>query len=256
MEAINWYGTLHLTKREIRRFLKVYNQTIFTPVISALLFLAIFVLATGGARKEISGIDFINFIGYGLIIMSIVQQCFANSSSSFIMSKVLGYINDILMPPLGSIEIIIAYTVGAIIRGICVGVAVSIALIPFIDFQLQHPFLLAIFLLLSCSFLGQLGILTGLIANSFDQMSAVTSYLITPLSFLSGTFYSVKSLPAFFQAVNLFNPFFYMIDGFRYCLVGFSDGNVMFGLSLLLTANILLFLLLVRLIGVGWRIKS
>lgn len=256
MEKINWYGTYTLTQREVRRFLRVYNQTIFTPMISALIFLAVFVLAIGGNRPDIVGIKFINFMGYGLIVMSIVQNAFANSSSSFIMSKVLGYISDILTPPLGSTEIIIAFTIGAVLRGILVGITVTVALVPFIDYTLHHPLLLIFYVLASCTLLGKLGILSGLISNSFDQHSAITSYLITPLSFLSGTFYSVQSLPIIFQQINMINPFFYMVDGFRYCITGYADGNIIAGIMFLITANIIMYLALTKLIDKGWRIKA
>lgn len=256
MESINWYGTCCLTLREVKRFLRVYHQTIFTPVVSSLIFLAIFVLAVGKNHGDIAGIKFINFMGYGLIIMSIVQNAFANSSSSFIMGKILGYIIDILTPPLGSIEIIIAYTTGAIARGILVGIAVTIALSPFVEYQVYHPLTLIYFVIFSCALLGQLGIIAGMIANSFDQFSAFTSYIITPLSFLSGTFYSVKELPEFVQTINLFNPFFYMIDGFRYSLTNHMDGNIEHGMIALLVANILIFILLNRLLTIGWRIKN
>ena len=256
MEKINWYGAYTLTEREVRRFMRVYNQTILTPVVSALIFLAVFVLAIGANRPNVHGIPFINFMGYGLIIMSIIQNAFANSSSSFIMSKILGYISDILTPPLGSTEIIIAFTIGATLRGILVGIAVTLALAPFIDYSLAHPFLLIFYVLASCTLLGKLGILSGLIANSFDQHSAITSYLITPLSFLSGTFYSVKALPLIFQQINMLNPFFYMVDGFRYCLTDRSDGNIMAGMIFLVVANITLYILLSKLVDKGWRIKS
>jgi len=256
LEKINWYGAYTLSKREVKRFMKVYHQTILTPVVSSLIFLSVFVLAIGTNKTDIEGIKFINFMGYGLIIMSIVQNAFANSSSSFIMSKVLGYIIDILTPPLGSIEIILAFTIGSVLRGLLVGVTVSIAFMPFIDYVIYHPLLLIFFVLSSCIFLGQLGIISGLISNTFDQHSAVTNYLITPLSFLSGTFYSVKQLPEFFQYVNLLNPFFYIIDGFRYCLTNHADSNIISGMAFLVVANILIFLLLVRLINIGWRIKS
>ena len=256
MEKINWYGAYTLTLREVRRFLRVYNQTVLTPVMSALIFLAVFVLAIGSNRADIDGIKFINFMGYGLIAMSIIQNAFANSSSSFIMSKVMGYISDILTPPFGSAEIILAFTIGAVLRGLLVGVAVTIALSPFIDYTLYHPLLLVFYLLASCTLLGQMGILSGLIANSFDQHSAITSYLVTPLSFLSGTFYSVKSLPPFFQQVNLVNPFFYIIDGFRYCITDKSDGNITIGIIFLILANIIIYLALDKAIKTGWRIKS
>ena len=129
MEPINWYGTYSLTLREVKRFIRVYNQTLITPAISALIFLAVFALAVGAKRHEINGIKFINFMGYGLIIMSIVQNAFGNSSSSLIMSKIIGYISDILTPPLGSKEIIISFKIGAVLRGLMVGIIVTISLI-------------------------------------------------------------------------------------------------------------------------------
>ncbi|MFN9477056.1 MAG: ABC transporter permease, partial [Rickettsiales bacterium] len=194
--------------------------------------------------------------GYGLIIMSIVQNAFGNSSSSLIMSKIIGYISDILTPPLGSKEIIIAFTLGAVLRGLMVGIIVTISLIPFVEFTLYYPLLLAFYTLASCMLLGKLGILSGMIANSFDQHSAITSYLITPLSFLSGTFYSVKDLPQILQQINLLNPFFYMIDGFRYCLTNKADGNIILGIVFLITSNIVMYLVLDKLIDKGWRIKG
>jgi len=256
MEAINWYGTYTLTLREVKRFLRVYNQTLITPAISSLIFLAVFVLAVGNRRQEIDGIKFINFMGYGLIIMSIVQNAFANSSSSFIMSKIIGYISDILTPPLGSKEIIFAFTIGAVLRGILVGIIVTLALTPFVEFTLYHPFLLIFYILASCTLLGKFGILSGLIANSFDQHSAVTNYIIMPLSFLSGTFYSVKDLPAILQQINILNPFFYMIDGFRYCLTNKADGNIMVGIIFLAVSNMIMYFVLEKLLDKGWRIKG
>ena len=256
MENINWYGAYCLTLREVKRFLKVYNQTIFTPVVSALIFLTVFVLAIGTRRSDIAGIGFINFMGYGLIAMGIIQNAFANSSSSLIMSKMLGYISDILVPPLGGVEIVIALTIGSIVRGMSVGAVIAIALLPFVDYNLVHPLLLLFYALTSCSFLGIVGIFSGLVANSFDQHSAITSYLITPLSFLSGTFYSVQTLPIIFQYINLLNPFFYIIDGFRYCFTGHADGSIAVGVSFLIVSNIILYFIIVRLLDSGWRIKS
>ena len=255
MEPINWYGTYSLTLREVKRFIRVYNQTLITPAISALIFLAVFALAVGAKRHEINGIKFINFMGYGLIIMSIVQNAFGNSSSSLIMSKIIGYISDILTPPLGSKEIIIAFTIGAVLRGLMVGIIVTISLIPFVEFNLYHPLLLAFYILASCTLLGKLGILSGMIANSFDQHSAITSYLITPLSFLSGTFYSVKDLPQILQQINFFNPFFYMIDGFRSGFIGFAETDHQVGLIMITVIDILLVLLAWIMLRVGYKTK-
>ena len=256
MEKINWLGVYTLSLREVKRFLRVYNQTILTPVVSSLIFLSVFVLAMGENKPDVEGIKFINFMGYGLIAMSIIQNSFANSSSSFIMSKIIGYISDILTSPLGSAEIIIAFTFGAVLRGLLVGLAVTIALSPFIDYTLHHPVLMVFYLLASSALLGKLGLLSGLIANTFDQYTAINNYLITPLSFLSGTFYSVKVLPSFFQVVNLVNPFFYIIDGFRYCITDKSDGDILVGVIFLIVANVILYIVLDKAIKTGWRIKT
>jgi ABC-2 type transport system permease protein len=253
---MNLYGLYTLYAKEVKRFIKVYHQAIFTPAISALILLAVFSLAMPNHDTKIKGIAFIDFIGYGLIIMSITQNAFANSSSSLIMSKVIGYINDLLLPPLSGFEIVTAYSLGAMTRGILVGIVVSITLSPFISFKLHSLALLCFFVITSGLFMGLLGILTGLIANSFEQNSALTNYIINPLSFLSGTFYSTEKLPIFFQKINLFNPFFYIIDGFRYSLIGVSDSNIEIGIGMLILFNSLLFFLLKHLIDVGWKIKT
>lgn len=255
-ESINWYGTYNLILREVQRFFRVYNQTIIAPAVSALIFLSIFVLALDSSVHYIHGIKFIDFMGYGLIIMSVVQNAFANSSSSFIMSKVLGYISDLLVPPLSGIEITIAFCVGALVRGIIVGIVVTLCLMPFVEFTIHHPLMLIFFTALSCMFLGLIGILAGIVANSFDQNAAITSYIITPLSFLSGTFYSVEKLPKIFKLINGFNPFFYMIDGFRYSLTDHADSNIFIGLLILTISNVTLFIVITKLLNAGWRIKD
>ncbi len=253
---MNLYGLYTLYTKEVKRFMKVYHQAIFTPAISALILLAVFNLAMPNNSAKIKNVAFIDFIGYGLIIMSITQNAFANSSSSLIMSKVIGYINDLLLPPLGGFEIVTAYSLGAMTRGILVGLAVSIALSPFISFTLHSLALLCFFSIAAGLFMGLLGILTGLIANSFEQNAALTNYIINPLSFLSGTFYSTEKLPIFFQKINLVNPFFYIIDGFRYSLTGVSDSNINTGIWMLIFFNGGLFLLLKHLIDIGWKLKN
>jgi len=256
MEQTNWYGTYTLALKEVKRFMRVYHQTLVSPAISALIFLAVFALAIGSKRHEVNGIKFIDFMGYGLIIMSIVQNSFANSSSSIIMGKMIGYISDILTPPLGSTEIIFAFTIGAVLRGMMVGIIVTIAMMPFVHFSVHHPFLLVFYIMASCTLLGKLGILSGIMSNSFDKHSAITNYLITPLSFLSGTFYSVKDLPILLQYINSFNPFFYIIDGFRYCLTDKADANIFIGMAFLAFSNMIMYFVLEKLISKGWRIKG
>ena len=256
MDKINWYGAYILTVKEVLRFMRVYHQTIIAPIVSSMIFMAIFHLSIGSHKPTINNIPFLDFMGYGLIMMSMIQNSFSNSSSSLIMSKVVGYIVDLLLPPLKGFEIVMAYTIGSVIRAVIVGLGVALAMSPFISLHVHHPLLLIFFVLAACTLVGKLGILAGLVANSFDQMAAVTNYVIMPLSFLSGTFYSVKSLPGILQYVNNVNPFFYIIDGFRYCFTGVSDGNIMVGVAMMIVGNIVAFFVTVRLINVGWRLKS
>ncbi|AVP88157.1 multidrug ABC transporter permease [Candidatus Phycorickettsia trachydisci] len=253
---MNLYGLYVLYLKETKRFLKVYNQTIITPAVSSLLLLAVLVLATSHTNAKVKGIDFEYFIGCGLIIMSILQNSFANSSSSLIMAKVIGYITDLLIPPFQGFEIVTAYTLGAITRGILVGCMVAMCLYPLIKFQVHSLGYLLFFSFAASMLMGLVGILTGLISETFDQNTAMTNYVIGPLSFLSGTFYSIEKLPHFFQIFNHFNPFFYMIDGFRYSLTGVHDSNIHIGVAILISFNTILFLVLKHLIDIGWKLKN
>jgi ABC-2 type transport system permease protein len=256
MQSLSALRIYTLSLREIKRFLKVYHQTIIAPVISSLIFLSIFSLSIGKKTSEINGINFTDFIGYGLIIIGVIQNSFANSSSSIIMSKVLGYISDLIVTPFNGYEIVISYVIGSIVRGILIGILISIFLYPFINYNFEHILLLLFTVLNSTIFMGMFGILAGLMTNNFDQNSAVTNYIIMPMSFLSGTFYSIKNLPIYFQIFNLINPFFYIIDGFRYCFTNHSDGNIVFGLFYIGILNLFLFILCSHLFNIGWKIKS
>lgn len=252
----NWYGTYMLSVREIRRFLKVYHQTLIAPVISALIFLSIFSLALGDENKKIHNIPYKDFAGYGLIIMTIIQNSFANSSSSLIMAKVIGYINDILMPPFDGKELVLAYNVGSITRGIVVGILLAFVLSFIIEMRLHSLLLMIYYVFTAAMLLANLGLLSSLITDNFDQNSAITSYIITPLSFLSGTFYSIHQLPLWFKMLNLINPFFYIIDGFRYSLIGTSDGNIMAGIIYILILNLCILILVIKIIDSGWKLKQ
>jgi ABC-2 type transport system permease protein len=254
--SINWIGANSLLKKEILRFLKVYHQTLFSPVVNIILFLAVFSLSVGSEIKKISNVDFAVFVSAGLIMMAAMQNAFANSSSSFVMSKVLGHIVDFIIPPLQAIEIIYAFVIGAIIRGIAVAIIAFLVISIFVNLTINNFYLLLFYLTFSCAFLGLMGILCGIIANSFDQMSAVTSYIITPLTFLSGTFYSIESLPIFWQKIAHFNPFFQMINGFRYAITGYSDGNILVGICYILAINVILLIVIYILLKKGIGIKN
>ncbi len=253
---INYYGAWNLFKKETLRFLKVYHQTILSPVINALLLLAIFSLAIGDRLKDINDIDFKVFMAPGLIIMAAMQNAFANTSSSFVMGKVLGHIIDYLIPPISSNEILVAMVSGAALRGIMVGIAAFCAIYIFVPMSF-HDFGYAVFcLIFATMFLGLLGMLCGIVSETFDHMSAITSYLITPLTFLSGTFYSVHNLPEFWQKIAYCNPFFYMIDGFRYGLTGYMDGNKETGIIVMLSVNIILWIIISAMLKRGYKIKN
>ncbi len=259
---MNLYGTYTLYIKEVKRFLNVYNQTIIAPLVNSLLLLVIFSLAIGGRVGELQGVPFKQFIIPGLIMMTIIQNAFANTSSMLTFGKVLGTIIDLLLPPLSPKEVTIAMTLGGVTRGIFSGLAVvfAIVILSFFDDALAinvHHWGYAIFYIFFSSLLLSLfGMLAGIFCDSFDKMSFYTSFIITPLSFLSGTFYSVKNLPAFWQSFNHFNPFFYMIDGFRYSLTGHNDFPLYHGVIMLLVFNIILYFIVYTLIKKGVKIKN
>lgn len=254
--SANWLGVGTLFKREVWRFMKVWNQTLFAPVVTVLLFLAILMLALGGTKRMIGDLSYDRFIAPGLIMMAVVQNAFANTSSSLMIAKIQGVIIDFLMPPLKGWEVTAAMVMGGVVRGVLVGITVSTAVYVFVPFSMEHPFLALVYILLASTMLSLFGMLGGILANTFDQMAALTNYLITPLSFLSGTFYSVQNLPPFWYHVSHYNPFFFMIDGFRYSVTGHADGNIHLGMAVLLGVNVVLWYVVQRLFSRGWRLKS
>jgi ABC-2 type transport system permease protein len=254
--SANWLGIWTVYRRETWRFMKVWNQTVIAPVITTLLFLAVLSLALGGDKRMIGDVPFNEFVSAGLIMMAVVQNAFANSSSSLILGKIQGVIIDYLMPPLKGWEITLGMVAGGISRGILVGISVSLAISLFVPFHL-HSLPLAIFYVISASMLlALLGMLGGIYAGGFDQLSAFTNYIITPLSFLSGTFYSIKQLPTFWQQISYYNPFFYMIDGFRYAITGHNDASISNGIYIMVAMNVILWFIVARLFSIGWRMRS
>ncbi len=254
--GINVIGLWTLYLREVRRFLKVMTQTVFAPIVTTLIFLAIFSLALGRDGRTIEALPFLVFLAPGLIMMAIVQNAFANTSSSLIISKVQGNIVDVLMPPLGPGELTFGIVAGGVTRGVMVGVVVYLAILPFVPIVPAHPALVLFYAVAASLLLSLLGLLAGLWAEKFDQMQAVTNFVITPLSFLSGTFYSIDALPEPFRAVAYGNPFFYMIDGMRFAFTDHADASVLLGAAVLIAVNALLWLTAHRLIARGYRLKS
>lgn len=245
-----------LYRREVWRFLKVWNQTVLAPVVTALLFLAILTLAMGGEHRTVQGMSFELFVTPGLIMMAVVQNAFANTSSSLMLSKIQGVIIDLLMPPFKGSEVTLAFVLGGVTRGVLVAIATIIAICFFVPVTVHSVPLAIYYILVSSVILALIGCIAGVVATSFDQMAAITNYVITPLAFLSGTFYSIHFLPPFWQHISHLDPFFYMIDGFRYALTGYSDGDIPLGMGVLFGLAVLLWLVVRQLFIIGWRLKS
>lgn len=254
--VINGLGLWTLYKKEVRRFLKVMTQTVLAPVATTLLYMTVFSVALGSGRAAVNGVSFVEFLAPGLILMGLLNNAFANTSSSILVSKVQGNAVDFLMPPLSALELEIAFIGGAVTRGLLVALVTALTLVPFVDVIPVHYWAVAYFGIGSAAMLGMIGILGGLWAEKFDHMAAVTTFVITPLTFLSGTFYSISRLPEPIRLVSQFNPFFYMIDGFRYGFTGFADGSVTIGVILVGVINIVLAVVCYLLLRAGWRLKT
>ena len=237
---INWVGAYTLYKKEVLRFLIVWIQTIFSPLISSLLFLMVLSLAIGNDRGEVLGVSFINFLAPGLIAMQVIQQSFSHSSSSFMIGKIQGNIVDVLYAPLSPSEVTLAVSFAAVTRSFLIAIISILVFYFIVDLEIKNYFLLIVFTFLSSFILGSLGIIVGLWAEKFDHMATATNFVIIPLSFLSGTFYTIDKLPDFLQTISELNPFFYMIDGFRYSFLGNSDGSIFVGLLYLSTLSIVI----------------
>ncbi|MSO71054.1 MAG: multidrug ABC transporter permease [Alphaproteobacteria bacterium] len=254
--VVNWIGLGTLIRREVNRFLKVFSQTIAAPVITSLLYLAVFILALGGNVPQVGGVSFAEFIAPGLVMMTMLTQAFANTSSSLMIAKMQGNIIDVLMPPLSEVELALAYSAGGVIRGLVVGLATALAVWPFVPFGLANPLLVLFHAVAGCLMMALVGIFSGIWAEKFDHIAAVTNFVIMPLSFLSGTFYSITRLPEPLQVVAHFDPFFFAIDGFRAGFLGHGDVAPWIGIVVLVSINLILFWLCLRLFASGYRLKA
>jgi ABC-2 type transport system permease protein len=217
-------GWMALFYKELLRFWKVSFQTILAPMLTALLYLLIFSHVLESHVSVFDGkVRYTAFLVPGLVMMSVLQNAFANSSSSLIQSKITGNLIFVLLPPLSPLDLFAAYVLGAMVRGLVVGLGVFLVTLWFVPLSVEHPLWIVAFALLGSAILGILGVIAGIVADKFDQLAAFQNFLIMPLTFLSGVFYSIHTLPPFWQGLSRFNPFFYMIDGFRYGFFGLSD---------------------------------
>ncbi len=253
---MNWRGTYALFYREVWRFLRVIVQTLFAPMLTAVLYLVIFAHLLEGRLTLYDGVTYTSFLVPGLIMMSVIQNTFANASSSLMQSKLMGNLVFVLMAPLSSFELFIAYVGAAVVRGLLVAISIYVAAYFLVDLQVAHWGLLLFVIILCSTMMGALGLVAGLWAEKIEQMAAFGNFVIMPLSFLSGAFYSINALPSLWQAISHFNPFFYMIDGFRYAFLGQSDVDLKISMAMMCVAVVFVSALAVFLLHKGYKLRQ
>lgn len=255
---MNTEGLKTLYLKEVRRFFKVQLQTIWAPAVTTLMFLVIFAVALGRGDILILGVPYADFLGPGLIVMGMIQNSFANTSSSILVAKVQGSIIDVLMPPLSAGELMLAWVGGAVTRAWLVGLAVwmVMAVAPGVNVPVKDPLLVLYFGTMGAILLALLGILTGVWADKFDHAAAATNFVIQPLTLLSGTFYAVERLGPTVAVIAHANPFFHVIDGFRAGFIGVSDGPLGQSALLLALVNVALWFLCYRVVKSGWKLRA
>ncbi len=259
--AVNWLGLWTLYVKEVRRFLKVGTQTVIAPVVSTLLFLIVFTQAFGASRPAVGGVPFVEFLAPGLMIMAVLTNAFTNSSSSILIGKVQGAIVDVLMPPLSAAELTVAFVAGAATRGLLVGFITAVTSAVFMaaigaEMRIVSFWPILYFSLTAATIFGMLGVIGGVWAEKFDNLAAISNFIITPLTFLSGTFYSIERLPEPFRAASQFNPVFYLIDGFRSGFTGVAESDLIVGVLMMLGLNVVLAACCYFLFRSGYNLKE
>ncbi|MSO98477.1 MAG: multidrug ABC transporter permease [Rhodospirillaceae bacterium] len=253
---VNWRGLWELYMKEVRRFWKVIVQTVAAPVITSLMFLLVMVFAFGRANVMVGGYHFAEFLVPGLVIMTMIQNAFANTSSSILVAKVQGNIVDVLMPPLSALELTIAWIMGGATRGVIVGITCVAVMGLFVELHFHNIWLILFHGLAGSLFMSAMGVIGAIWADKFDHMAAVTNFVVTPLTFLSGTFYTIDRLPEWAQFIAHYNPFFYNIDGFRYGFLGQQPSQPLLGVVVLTALNLALFVLTYQMIKRGYKLKA
>ena len=254
--GINWVGAYTLYIKETLRFLSVFGQTIVGPIVTSILFLAVISLALGNDRPNVLGVPFIEFLAPGLIAMQVVQQAFSHSSSSLLMGKIMGNIVDLIGAPLSASEVTFAVIFASVTRALMIAIISVFIFSLMIEIEIRNYLIFFVYLFLSSFIMGAVGFIAGLWAEKFDHMATATNFIIVPLSFLSGTFYSVEKLPNFLNTLSHYNPFFHMIDGFRYSFINEMDGSLRFGLIYLGVISIIAWLIAFQLYKKGYKIKT
>ena len=254
--GVNWIGVQTLYLREVRRFWKVGAQTVAAPVVTTLLYMLVFVVALQGARPPLHGTPFALFVAPGLIMMAVLNNAFANASSSLIQAKIMGTATDFLTPPLSPLELTMGFTLGAATRGAVVGLVTALCVLPFAPLGVANIFAIVWFALAASFIMGMTGILAGLWSEKFDHLSAVQNFIVMPMTFLSGTFYLVDNLPEPFRSFSRYNPFFYLIDGFRYGFIGHAESNLTVGVIGSAVLMVVMGVVCWLVFRSGWRLKS
>ena len=253
---VNWMGLYTLGQREVLRFMNVWTQTLLAPLVTAGLFMLIFTIAIGPRRGDVMGVDFTTFIAPGILMMTVIQNAFANTSSSIVVAKVQGNIVDTLMPPLSAGELVLGYLAGGVARGLLVALAIALALWVFLGIVPQHPLVALYFVVTGAALLSGIGMVAGIYAEKFDQMAAITNFIVTPLAFLSGTFYSVEALPPLLNDITHANPIFYLIDGVRWGMIDVSDSSPLLGAIVALVSTVAINLVAWQFFRRGYRLKA
>ena len=254
---INWVGLTTLYKREVMRFVKILGQTVAAPVITTWLFLTIFALAIGDRVDVMGDMSLLTFLAPGLIMMTVLQNAFANTSSSLVIGKVQGNIVDLIMPPMSAYELFLGMVAAGITRGLMVAIA-AILTLPLLGINIipANIFAALAFLLLGGGIMAVIGMIAGIWADKFDSLATITNFVIQPLVFLSGTFYTIDRLPEPIAFIAYINPIFYMIDGFRYAMTGFSSASPLWGGLILSVTMLFLSGLVMYLLKTGYKLKS
>lgn len=253
---MNTRGLYTLFYKELLRFYKVALQTLLAPVMTALLYLLVFAQVLEQRAEAFPGVSYSAFLVPGLVMMSMIQNAFANSSSSLIQSKVTGNLIFVLLAPLSAVEFLLAFVLAAMVRALLVGVGVCLAALAFVPVPLHSVGYVLLFAALASAALGALGVVAGIWADKFDQLAGFQNFIILPLSFLSGVFYSIHSLPGFWLTLSHFNPFFYMIDGFRYGFFGAADVSPVLSLAVVALFLAAISALALWLVARGYKIRN
>jgi len=256
MSTMNILGTWTLFQRESKRFMRVKMQTIVAPALTAVLYLIVFRYAMGNREVPGMDVDYFTFLIPGLMMMAMLQNAFANTSSSMIMGKIMNTHVFLMMAPISASEAILAFLSAAVLRSMVVGSVLLAVLLPFSELHISHVWMILFYGLCGSLIMGALGLMAGMWSKTFDDMSMVTNFVIMPLTFLSGVFYSVHQLPPFWQAINTWNPFFYLIDGFRHGFISTGDSDPVQAVAMLIVVTVVLVCMAWYLWKTGWKLKD